>query len=315
MLLFISTEVMLFTALIASYIVLRYSGSQGWPTAEQVGLSPTLGFINTAILLLSGVTLWLSVRQCAKEQASRSRFWLLATLLLGMAFLGVKAFEYKTKYDHGIFPSGKRSLIYNNADDEYLSRAVSEMRAEIERVEQLAATGETEQKKQRLDELYLLQSGIVDWTQFVVGRSGDPATKRGAISALADQIYRHHDDPAVRKYIDAEQTQISAEKELLAGKLKDINSERSVAQERLKELLPKKDSGDEEIRREYDRVAETVSRLTDEVTSLNKEIRPVADRLMAIEKVNSVPASTKHTTCVFRLLFRVATSGPVCTIC
>ena len=287
MLLFISTEVMLFSALLASYIVLRYSGTQGWPTAEQVGISLNLGVINTVILMLSGITMWWSVRQCARNQPSSSRVWLLATLFLSMAFLGIKAFEYKTKYDHGIFPSAKRSLIYNVADDHYLSRAVSEMRSEIRRVEQLAASGQLQQKQARLDELYLLQSGIVDWTQFVAGRSGDPAVKRNAITALAHQIYHHDPDPAVDQYIVAEQKSVGAEKLRLRKELDQINDERSVAQERLRELLPKKDSGDQEILRQFDQVSERVSRLDDQIADLNKEIRPIENRLLAIERVTS----------------------------
>ena len=287
MLLFISTEVMLFSALLASYIVLRFSGGQGWPRAEQVGVSVTLGVINTVILMLSGITMWLSVRQCARNQTSNSRIWLLATLLLGLSFLGIKAFEYKSKYDHGIFPSSKQSLIYDAADDRYLSRTVSEMRAEIQRVEQLASQGQLEQKQKRLEELYLLQSGIVDWTQYVVGRSSDPNVKREAIAALAHQIYHHDSDPAVSKYIAAEQKSVDAERLRLSEKLDRILKERSVAQEELRELLPKKDSGDQEILRQFDQVSETVSRLDEDVADLNKEIRPIENRLLAIESVNS----------------------------
>ena len=66
-----------------------------------------------------------------------------------------------------------------------------------------------------------------------------------------------------------------------------INDERSVAQERLRELLPKKDSGDQEILRQFDQVSERVSRLDDQIADLNKEIRPIENRLLAIERVTS----------------------------
>ena len=287
MLLFISTEVMMFTAIFASYIVLRFSGTQAWPANEQVGVNATLGWINTAILLLSGITMWWAVRQCSQDAAASCKRWLLVTFLFGLSFLGVKAYEYKSKYDHGVFPSYQRSLIYDVADENYLSRAVAEMRQEIRRLEQRAADGKLTQKQDRLDDLYLLQAGIVDWTQFVVGRSGDPLEKQAAISALAHQIYHHEEDSGVSQYMASEQSKIEAEKHRLKQALDNISGERSVAQKRLQELLPKKDSGDEEVRIEYGRVADKVSRLTEQIAELGKEMRPVEDRLLAIEKVGA----------------------------
>ena len=285
--LFISTEVMLFTALIASYIVLRFSSESGWPSPEQVGINPLLGLVNTIVLLLSGLSMWQSVKQCENNQATRSRFWLLVTFCLGLSFLGIKTYEYKLKFDHGIFPSSKRSLIYDRADDNYLSRAVMEIRDEIRRIEQLATVDGPEVKEQRLKDLYLLQSGIVDWTQFVVGRTGEPEIKKLATEALANQIYPIAENPAVSRYIDGEQARINKEKSRLAGKLDELNSERRTAQERLRELLPKKDSGDQETLRDYDRISADVSRLTVDISELNKEIRPIDDRLQAMERVDA----------------------------
>lgn len=287
--LFISTEVMLFTALIASYLVLRFSASHGWPTADQVQLNHVLGWINTAVLMLSGLTMWCSVWRCAAGSSRGAKAWLLATIVLGITFLGIKFLEYKVKYDHGIFPQRGRSLIHNAADDDYLSRAVVQMREEIRRLEQTSAAGEPASKQQRLDDLYLLQSGVVDWTQFVVGRTGDPATKRQAIAALAHQIYRQHDDPQVDRYIESELATVQAELDQLNQQLATINADRNDAQRRLRELLPKKDSGDEAVLREYERVSETVSRLTDDVTALNKDKLPMKNRLQAIEMLSSGP--------------------------
>ena len=110
MLLFISTEVMLFTALLASYIVLRFSGTTPWPTGEQVHLNPVLGMVNTGILMISGMTIWFAVRRCAADRSSASKFWLMVTLLLGVAFLGVQVFRIQNQVRTRDFSQHKSGL-------------------------------------------------------------------------------------------------------------------------------------------------------------------------------------------------------------
>jgi cytochrome c oxidase subunit 3 len=105
---FLVTEVMFFTGMLGSYLILR-SGIPNhpvirWPTAEQVHLSPTLGAINTVILILSSLSVVLALR-AAQRGAIRPATWLVGlTLLLGCIFLGVKGIEYKAKWDHDILP-------------------------------------------------------------------------------------------------------------------------------------------------------------------------------------------------------------------
>ena len=270
--------------------VLRFSGDHAWPSSEQVHLHLLPGIVNTILLTLSGLTIWRSTRLCSIGDSSGARTWLLATLLLGFAFLGVKSYEYSSKYEHGIFPGAGRSLIYGQADDNYLSRVVLEMRREIRRLEQTPEDGRIEEKQTRLEELYLLQSGIVDWTQFAVGRSGDNALKREAIQALAHQIYLQHESAPGNEFIEAERKRIGQESEQLRQRIELINRERTVAQDELRVLLPRKDSGDEVISQQYERVAETVSRLTDDMGALSKELRPVQDRLAAVDMVESSEA-------------------------
>ncbi len=43
------------------------------------------------------------------------------TLLLGSVFLGIKIFEYTSKFSHGIYPQAKHSRIYEKADLYYAS--------------------------------------------------------------------------------------------------------------------------------------------------------------------------------------------------
>ncbi|HBQ38423.1 MAG TPA: hypothetical protein DD714_05430 [Candidatus Omnitrophica bacterium] len=121
--LFLVSEVMFFTALIAAYVVLKL-GHPSWPGPEG-HLSIPLGTVNTFLLICSSTTIVLSMAASvgspstadtpspagmvpARSQAGRfgsARGWLLATMGLGACFLGIKAVEYSAKFSHHILPS------------------------------------------------------------------------------------------------------------------------------------------------------------------------------------------------------------------
>jgi cytochrome c oxidase subunit 3 len=102
--LFLGTEIMFFTAFIGTYIVCRM-GSPGWPRDVHVThINITLGGINTFVLIFSSY-LVVRAHDALLQKRSAEAWWtLLATLLCGLVFLGIKAVEYKGKYDHGILP-------------------------------------------------------------------------------------------------------------------------------------------------------------------------------------------------------------------
>lgn len=54
--------------------------------------------INTALLLLSGVTLTISHHALRVSQRSKAAFWLAATILLGAIFMGFQVYEYMHAY-------------------------------------------------------------------------------------------------------------------------------------------------------------------------------------------------------------------------
>ena len=99
---FLASEVMFFTGLIAAYIVLRLS-HPAWPGPEG-HLSKTLGGLNTFILLCSSATMVLAFAQAQRERQGALRAYLFWTILLGVAFLGIKAYEYTVKLSHHITP-------------------------------------------------------------------------------------------------------------------------------------------------------------------------------------------------------------------
>lgn len=100
--LFLASEVMFFTGLIGAYIVLRMS-HPAWPGPEG-HLSVPLGTCNTLILIGSSVTIVLSLAASQRGALGTARVWLLATILLGFGFLGIKSIEYAAKFHHHIFP-------------------------------------------------------------------------------------------------------------------------------------------------------------------------------------------------------------------
>jgi hypothetical protein len=67
----IVSEVVLFGAMIAVYLVLR-AQSDAWPPAGQPRLPVLVTGINTAVLLLSGVTVWRALNAAASAIAARA---------------------------------------------------------------------------------------------------------------------------------------------------------------------------------------------------------------------------------------------------
>ena len=100
--LFLASEVMLFGALFASYILIRV-GSEHWPKGETY-LNIPLATLNTVVLITSSVTMVMAWASLMRNQFGKFRMYMAATVLLGGAFLVVKYFEYTAKFHHGYFP-------------------------------------------------------------------------------------------------------------------------------------------------------------------------------------------------------------------
>jgi len=101
--LFLVTEIMFFGGLFVAYTVYRFH----YPDAARIGsheLDVTLGAFNTGVLIASSLTMALAVR--ASQLARRKALvgWLLATMFLGLVFLGVKVVEYGEKFAHHLVP-------------------------------------------------------------------------------------------------------------------------------------------------------------------------------------------------------------------
>lgn len=101
--LFLASEVMLFGALFASYILLRV-GAESWPEGMEV-LNVPLATLNTIVLIGSSVTMVMAWASLMRRDFGKYRLYMGSTVLLGLVFLVVKAFEYGSKFEHHLYPS------------------------------------------------------------------------------------------------------------------------------------------------------------------------------------------------------------------
>lgn len=99
---FLASEIMLFGGLFSAYVMLRV-GVPDWPRGHEL-LNVPLATLNTMILITSSVTMVMSWASLEMKSISRYRLFMALTILLGLAFLVVKFFEYSHKFEHHHFP-------------------------------------------------------------------------------------------------------------------------------------------------------------------------------------------------------------------
>jgi cytochrome c oxidase subunit 3 len=114
---FLVTEIMFFTALIGTYLILRNAipddpaGLIKWPAPHDVHLVEWMGAVNTFVLILSSLTVVLAHYAAGKGNFKQATNYVAITLALGLVFLGIKAVEYKAKFDHDILPGRIGELV------------------------------------------------------------------------------------------------------------------------------------------------------------------------------------------------------------
>jgi len=100
---FLASEIPTFGGVLVAYIVLRL-GSAGWGEASH-HLNFNVALINTFLLLTSSMTIVMAHAAAQEHDFKKVANFLGATVLLGLGFLGMKAFEYSTEISHGFLPS------------------------------------------------------------------------------------------------------------------------------------------------------------------------------------------------------------------
>ena len=70
----------------------------------QPRLDIVLGGVNTAVLIGSSLTMALAVWAAQLGKRGKQMLFLVMTMVLGVAFLGIKAVEYSHKFEHHLVP-------------------------------------------------------------------------------------------------------------------------------------------------------------------------------------------------------------------
>jgi cytochrome c oxidase subunit 3 len=127
--LFLVTEIMFFGGLFCAYLIYRLNHFNAFAAASQQ-LDIKWGAFNTAVLLVSSVTVVLAVRAAQDGKRNQLVGYLLVTVLLGLTFLGVKAIEYKEKFEKHHVP-GPTFAFTNTFDDNGKQITVDPKEAEL----------------------------------------------------------------------------------------------------------------------------------------------------------------------------------------
>ena len=96
-LLFLVSDVVLFSSFIFAYLYMRNSG-QGWPPPGIKRPDVALAAVNSAILFGSGATMHYALESWKRGNFMRYAWLLLSTIVLGALFLGGQAIEYTKLY-------------------------------------------------------------------------------------------------------------------------------------------------------------------------------------------------------------------------
>lgn len=287
--LFLSTEIMFFAGLIGAYIVLRFGSPAGsWPHPHDVHLVEPIGAFNTFVLICSSVTIVLGLEAAKSNQSSTARLWLLATFILGSVFLGVKMYEYKGKFSHGIYPAQPRSLIWDKADLNYASavrQRLNDLATEMAKQSGAAAAeGQPAVVSDEQKKCEELRDYLVYWAEQTAARSDDYARRQAALNTMAWFIYpREGHKP--EKFLAAETKRMQNDRAALKKQLDEVRTQQ-------KELDSKKAELDKQ---DAAQVGEQLTENTKAKAAADEQALTVGERLRRVDGwLALIPELDKH---------------------
>ncbi|HUK65289.1 MAG TPA: cytochrome c oxidase subunit 3 family protein [Anaeromyxobacteraceae bacterium] len=101
--LFLATEILLFGGLFTAYSVYRFLYPEAFAKGSE-HLSVAAGTVNTIVLITSSLTAALAHHLVEKKRGKLAACCLAITVLLALAFLGIKAWEWTHDFREGFFP-------------------------------------------------------------------------------------------------------------------------------------------------------------------------------------------------------------------
>ena len=116
--LFLATEILFFGGLFLGYTVYRgmYPAAYGEASRH---LDIVLGTINTAVLLCSSLTMAMAIHEAQLGNRRMVILFLMLTMILGAAFLGIKFYEYYQKYVEHLIPGA--GFVWEGPDSTHAS--------------------------------------------------------------------------------------------------------------------------------------------------------------------------------------------------
>ncbi len=97
--LFLVSDIVLFSSFIFAYLYLRNSG-QGWPPPGISRLDVAFAALNSVILFGSGATMHYALENWKHGNFNRYVGFMVSTIILGAMFLGGQGYEYTNLYFH-----------------------------------------------------------------------------------------------------------------------------------------------------------------------------------------------------------------------
>jgi len=278
--LFLSTEIMFFAGLIGTYIVLRFGAPPGtWPKPHDVHLVEIIGALNTFVLLMSSVTIVLALESSRNNNAGMAKAWMVATFLLGSVFLGVKAYEYKEKFRHGIYPAKPHSSIYDKADLYYLQACRQRLEGiQKDLMDQKASTeGLSEEQQEQLTHCENVLNNLVKFSEQSAANATDVLRQQRAMEIVASAIYpRAHTANSYEHLIDylaAEEADLLHEKTDLRKVISEKKSEQTALKENKVPALEKQAAAEQN--------SEEKAKLTGQVTAAKANQEKLAAEITA----------------------------------
>src|SRR5439155_27066127 len=100
---FLCTEILFFGGVLCAYWIYRTLYPEAWVIGGEQQ-NTLAGGINTLVLIISSLTMALAVRNAQLGNRRGTVAMLIATLIFGSVFLGVKTYEYNMPWHEGLFP-------------------------------------------------------------------------------------------------------------------------------------------------------------------------------------------------------------------
>ncbi len=100
---FLGTEVMFFGGMIGAYAVYRTMAPLEFSAGSR-HLKLAIGGVNTLVLLGSSLCVALAVQSAQLRRRSQTVLYLLATIVLGLGFIGIKGYEWSLEIHEHLLP-------------------------------------------------------------------------------------------------------------------------------------------------------------------------------------------------------------------